>query len=164
MHNDSSIAATLGQLLVNRQWIITTAESCTGGSIASAITSIAGSSKWFEQGFVTYSNNAKQQQLGVAESVLIEHGAVSEAVVRAMAMQACDKAGANVAIAVSGVAGPGGGSIEKPVGTVWLAWTIQNAGTTTKCYQFKGDRNAVRAQAVSMAIGELNKVLSKSTV
>lgn len=164
MHNDSSIAATLGQLLVSRQWIITTAESCTGGSIASAITSIAGSSKWFEQGFVTYSNNAKQQQLGVAESVLIEHGAVSEAVVRAMAMQACDKAGANVAIAVSGVAGPGGGSIEKPVGTVWLAWTIQNAGTTTKCYQFKGDRNAVRAQAVSMAIGELNKVLSKSTV
>jgi nicotinamide-nucleotide amidase len=164
MHNDSLVAATLGQLLASRQWTITTAESCTGGGIASVITSVAGSSKWFEQGFVTYSNNAKQQQLGVVESVLIEHGAVSEAVVRAMAEQARDKAGANVAIAVSGVAGPGGGSADKPVGTVWLAWTIQDAGTTAKCYQFKGDRDAVRAQAVSTAIGELNKVLSKNTV
>jgi nicotinamide-nucleotide amidase len=164
MHNDSPIAATLGQLLASRQWTITTAESCTGGGIASAITSVAGSSRWFEQGFVTYSNNAKLQQLGIVEAVLIEHGAVSEAVVRAMAVQACDKAGANVAIAVSGVAGPGGGSADKPVGTVWLAWTIQNTGTTAKCYQFKGDRNAVRAQAVSMAIDELTKMLRKSTV
>jgi nicotinamide-nucleotide amidase len=164
MHDDSLIATTLGQLLGNRQWTITTAESCTGGGIASVITSVDGSSAWFEQGFITYSNSAKQQQLGIAEALLIKHGAVSEAVVIAMATGARKKANANVAIAVSGVAGPGGGSTDKPVGTVWLAWAIQDAGTVAKCYQFKGGRDAVRAQAVTRAIDELNKALSKNAV
>ena len=164
MHDDSLIATTLGQLLGNRQWTITTAESCTGGGIASVITSVDGSSAWFEQGFITYSNSAKQQQLDVAEALLIKHGAVSEAVVIAMATGARKKANANVAIAVSGVAGPGGGSIDKPVGTVWLAWAIQDAGTVAKCYQFTGGRDSVRAQAVTRAIDELNKALSKKTV
>lgn len=164
MHDDSLIATTLGQLLGNRQWTITTAESCTGGGIASVITSVDGSSAWFEQGFITYSNSAKQQQLDVAEALLIKHGAVSEAVVIAMATGARKKANANVAIAVSGVAGPGGGSIDKPVGTVWLAWAIQDAGTVAKCYQFTGGRDTVRAQAVTRAIDELNKALSKKTV
>ena len=164
MHDDSLIATTLGQLLGNRQWTITTAESCTGGGIASVITSVDGSSAWFEQGFITYSNSAKQQQLDVAEALLIKHGAVSEAVVIAMATGARKKANANVAIAVSGVAGPGGGSIDKPVGTVWLAWAIQDAGTVAKRYQFTGGRDTVRAQAVTRAIDELNKALSKKTV
>jgi len=164
MHDDSLIATKLGQLLIGRQWTITTAESCTGGGIASVITSVAGSSSWFEQGFVTYSNSAKQQQLGIDETLLIEHGAVSEAVVRAMCMGAGRKASAEVAIAVSGVAGPGGGSVDKPVGTVWLAWAIKGTGIIATCYQFKGGRDAIRAQAVTTAISELNKALSKSTV
>ena len=164
MGDDSTLAAVLGQLLTSRQWQITTAESCTGGGIASVITSVAGSSAWFEQGLITYSNGAKQQQLNVDNALLIEHGAVSEAVVRAMAEGACRKANANVGIAVSGIAGPGGGLPDKPVGTVWLAWAIQDAATITKCYQFKGERDAVRAQAVTAAISELNKVLNKNTV
>lgn len=164
MGDDSISAAALGQLLTNRQWQITTAESCTGGGIASVITSVAGSSAWFEQGFITYSNGAKQQQLNVDNTLLIKHGAVSEAVVRAMAEGACQKANANVAIAVSGIAGPGGGSPDKPVGTVWLAWAIQDTDTITKCYQFKGDRDAVRAQAITAAISVLNKALTKNTV
>jgi nicotinamide-nucleotide amidase len=164
MDDDKQLAATLGQLLIKHQWKLTTAESCTGGGIASAITSIAGSSAWFEQGFVTYSNGAKQQQLNVDEALLIKHGAVSEAVVCAMALGAIERANANVAIAVSGVAGPGGGSPDKPVGTVWLAWAIQNLETITKCYQFQGDRDAVRAQAVKAAISELNILLNKNTV
>ena len=164
MGDDSILAAALGQLLTSRQWQITTAESCTGGGIASAITSVAGSSAWFEQGFITYSNGAKHQQLNVDDTLLIKHGAVSEAVVRAMAAGACTKANANVAIAVSGIAGPGGGSPDKPVGTVWLAWAIQDADTIAQRYQFKGDRDAVRAQAITEAISELNKVLSKNTV
>ncbi len=164
MSDDSALAVSLGQLLTARKWQITTEESCTGGGIANVITSVAGSSAWFEQGFITYSNSAKQQQLGVATALLIKHGAVSEAVVKAMATGACKKANANVAIAVSGVAGPGGGSADKPVGTVWLAWAIQDAGTVAKCYQFKGGRDAVRAQAVTRAIDELNKALSNNAV
>jgi nicotinamide-nucleotide amidase len=164
MHDDSIIATTLGQLLGNRQWKITTAESCTGGGIASVITSVDGSSAWFEQGFITYSNSAKQKQLDVAEALLIKHGAVSEAVVIAMATGARKRANANVAIAVSGVAGPGGGSTDKPVGTVWLAWAIQDTDTVAKCYLFTGGRDAVRAQAVTRAIDELNKALSKKAV
>jgi nicotinamide-nucleotide amidase len=164
MGDDSILAAALGQLLTSRQWQVTTAESCTGGGIASAITSVAGSSAWFEQGFITYSNDAKQQQLNVDNTLLIKHGAVSEAVVRAMVAGALDKANANVAFAVSGIAGPGGGSPDKPVGTVWLAWAIQDADTIAMRYQFKGDRDAVRAQAITTAISELNKVLTKNTV
>jgi nicotinamide-nucleotide amidase len=164
MSDDSALAVSLGQLLTARKWQITTAESCTGGGIANVITSVAGSSAWFEQGFITYSNSAKQQQLGVAEALLIKHGAVSEAVVKAMATGACKKANANVAIAVSGVAGPGGGSADKPVGTVWLAWAIQDTDTVAKCYQFKGGRDAVRAQAGTRAIDELNKALSNNAV
>jgi len=164
MNDDSVLAATLGQLLISHQWKITTAESCTGGGIASVITSVAGSSAWFEQGFITYSNSAKQQQLNVDKVLLIKHGAVSAAVVCAMAEGACTKANANVAIAVSGIAGPGGGSPDKPVGTVWLAWAIQNTDTKAKCYRFQGDRESVRAQAITAAISELNKILSDNTV
>ncbi len=160
----NNLAANLGELLIGNQWQVTTAESCTGGGVAAAITSVAGSSKWFEQGFITYSNAAKQQQLNVEESLLDKHGAVSEPVVLAMAKGACEQAGANVGIAVSGIAGPGGGAVNKPVGTVWLAWALPNTHTMAKCYCFEGDREAVRSQAVVIAISELNKLLIKNTV
>jgi nicotinamide-nucleotide amidase len=116
------LAQMLGQLLMAQNWRITTAESCTGGLIAGALTDVSGSSSWFEQGVVTYSNRAKQNLLGVPSSVFDEHGAVSEACVMAMASGALRTSGADIAVSVSGVAGPGGGSAEKPVGTVWLAW------------------------------------------
>lgn len=164
MIDDSDAVANLGALLVENEWQITTAESCTGGGVASALTSVSGSSLWFEQGFITYSNTAKQCQLGVEKLLLDQYGAVSEPVVRAMAEGACQRAKADIGVAVSGVAGPSGGSIDKPVGTVWLAWVLPTIGTVAKCYCFDGDRNSVRSQAVAIAIGELTKLLTKNTV
>jgi len=164
MIDNSDLVVSLGQLLIENKWQITTAESCTGGGIASALTSVSGSSLWFEQGFVTYSNTAKQYQLGVEKLLLDQYGAVSEPVVRAMAEGACQRAKADISIAVSGIAGPGGGSIDKPVGTVWLAWVLPNMGTVAKCYCFNGNRDSVRSQAVTIAISELAKQLAKNTV
>ncbi|MEY4140223.1 MAG: hypothetical protein RLZZ371_2405, partial [Pseudomonadota bacterium] len=112
----------LARLLMQKGWMMATAESCTGGLIAANCTDLAGSSNWFERGFVTYSNAAKNELLGVDPALIKSHGAVSEPVVRAMASGALAHSQAQVAIAVTGVAGPGGGSAEKPVGTVWLAW------------------------------------------
>jgi nicotinamide-nucleotide amidase len=149
--NPDELAAQLGQLLLDSNWRITTAESCTGGLIAGAITQISGSSSWFEEGIVTYSNEAKQRLLGVAPSVFEIDGAVSEACVRAMASGALRASGADMAISVSGVAGPGGGSAEKPVGTVWLAWAY--AGTVeAEHFEFSGGRQEVRMQAVVRAL------------
>jgi len=145
------LAFSLGELLRSRRQIIATAESCTGGLIASALTEIPGSSEWFAQGLVTYSNNAKQKLLGVPALIFDQHGAVSEACVHAMAAGALRSSGADVAVAVSGVAGPGGGSVEKPVGTVWLAWGMKS-GIETQCYMFHGTRNMVRRQAVQAAL------------
>ncbi|KJS05619.1 MAG: hypothetical protein VR73_12015 [Gammaproteobacteria bacterium BRH_c0] len=145
------LAATLGAQLLARGWRVTCAESCTGGGIAAAITDVAGSSHWFETGFVTYANGAKERLLGVSASTLALSGAVSEAVVREMAQGALRQAGADIAVAVSGVAGPDGGSAEKPVGTVWLAWASAN-GVETRLCQFSGDRAAVRRQAVQVAL------------
>jgi nicotinamide-nucleotide amidase len=133
---------------------VTAAESCTGGGIASAITGVAGSSAYFTTGYVTYANAAKTRLLGVPEGVLAEHGAVSEAVVKAMVQGACRESGASLGVAVSGVAGPDGGSAEKPVGTVWLAWG--DAGEQqAECFNFPGDRQAVREQAVRQALAGL---------
>lgn len=133
---------------------VATAESCTGGGIAEAITRIAGSSAWFGQGWVTYSNTAKVSQLGVPPALLEAHGAVSLEVVMAMAEGARERAAADWGVAVSGVAGPGGGSIEKPVGMVWLAWAGAD-GTHVQCRQFAGDRAQVREQTVALALEEL---------
>ena len=118
------LAAELGDALQLRQWRVATAESCTGGGIAAAITAIPGSSNWFEYGLVTYANAAKQHLLGVDSETLSNEGAVSENVVRQMAAGTLSLTGADIAVAVSGIAGPGGGSAEKPVGTVWFAWAI----------------------------------------
>jgi nicotinamide-nucleotide amidase len=148
------LAQTVGELLQLRKQTVATAESCTGGLIAGAITEIAGSSAWFGFGFVTYANAAKQQLLGVSEQLLDEYGAVSEAVVRVMAEGALRNAGSDWAVAVSGVAGPSGGSTEKPVGTVWLAWAGP-AGITTELQHFAGGRHEIRQQIVEHALAGL---------
>lgn len=150
----TQLAQQLGDKLFAQQASVSTAESCTGGGIAEAITRIAGSSAWFEVGFVTYSNHQKTRVLKVAESDLQRHGAVSQAVVEAMACGAQQLAGAQYAVAVSGVAGPGGGSPNKPVGTVWIAWA-QGAQVQSGCWHFAGDRQAVRQQTVQAALAGL---------
>lgn len=139
-------------------WMLATAESCTGGLIAAACTDLAGSSNWFERGFVTYSNAAKTELLGVDAALIAEHGAVSEAVVRAMAAGALTHSRAQVAIAVTGIAGPGGGSADKPVGTVWLGWAWPGSVLTERC-QFAGDRTAVRTATVQHALQRLLSLL-----
>ncbi|QUY49158.1 nicotinamide-nucleotide amidase [Serratia plymuthica] len=139
------------KLKAKGQWI-TCAESCTGGGIAKAITDIAGSSAYFDRGFVTYSNAAKHDLLGVAESTLAAHGAVSEEVVREMAQGALHAAQAGLALSVSGIAGPDGGSAEKPVGTVWFGFAERSGHVLARKMQFAGDRDAVRLQATIFAL------------
>ena len=141
------------QLLKHRQ-MLTTAESCTGGMIAAACTDLAGSSQWFERGFITYSNEAKAEMLGVPAGLIEQHGAVSEPVVRAMADGALAHSRAHVSLAVTGVAGPTGGSADKPVGTVWLAWCV-NGETHSEMQHFPGDRAAVRTATVRYALQRL---------
>ncbi len=145
-------AARLGNVLQRAGWTATTAESCTGGGIAEAITRISGSSAWFETGFVTYANSSKARWLDVSEETLQQHGAVSEPVVRAMASGAREAAGAQIAVAVSGIAGPDGGSVDKPVGTVWFAWAGPDKQVISECRRLQGDRRAVRAQTVLRAL------------
>ena len=146
------IAEKVGRELELRGMRMATAESCTGGWIAQEITAVAGSSAWFECGFVTYSNRAKHTMLGVDPAVIETYGAVSEQVVIQMAEGALQKSGADIAVAVSGVAGPGGGSAEKPVGTVWLAWAMQGKPTVTLVNKFDGNRESVRQQSVQKAL------------
>ena len=134
---------------------IATAESCTGGLIAAACTTIAGSSDWFERGFVTYSNEAKNEMLGVPPALIAAHGAVSEAVARAMAEGAIARSRAQLAVAVTGVAGPSGGSPGKPVGTVWLAWARAGQATRSELLKLDGDRRAIREQTVQQALRRL---------
>lgn len=135
-----------------------TAESCTGGLIAGACTDLGGSSNWFERGFVTYSNAAKVEMLGVDATLIDTHGAVSEPVARAMAEGAVRHAHAQVSVAVTGVAGPTGGSADKPVGTVWFGWHVPGQ-TTTEMRRFDGDRADVRAQTVAHALAQLTALL-----
>ena len=147
-----ALAERLGEVLIQRGWRLATAESCTGGGIAACVTEVAGSSAWFDRGFVTYSNAAKSELLGVAPGLIETHGAVSEAVVRAMTAGALQRSQAQVAVAVSGIAGPGGGAPDKPVGTVWLAWQRTPQAALVRCIQYGGDRRAVRHQAVQAAL------------
>ena len=141
----------LAERLMRRGWMLTTAESCTGGLIAAACTDLAGSSNWFERGFVTYSNAAKTELLGVDPQLIESNGAVSEAVVRAMAEGAVRHSRARVAVAVTGVAGPSGGSKDKPVGTVWFGFMVDGR-LTSETRRFKGDRAQVRADTVVHAL------------
>ena len=150
---------TLAQALRTAGWRLATAESCTGGLIAAACTAVAGSSAWFERGFVTYSNEAKTEMLGVDAALIDAHGAVSEAVAQAMAHGALRHSRADVAVAVTGIAGPGGAVAGKPVGTVWLALAWRGAdaltATRTELLQLGGDRSAVREQTVQLALQRL---------
>ncbi|TQI78979.1 nicotinamide-nucleotide amidase [Serratia fonticola] len=146
------LSIAVGQKLQARGQWITCAESCTGGGIAKAITDIAGSSAYFDRGFVTYSNAAKHELLGVAEATLKMHGAVSEDVVREMAQGALKAAKADLALSVSGIAGPDGGSDEKPVGTVWFGFAERSGRVQAHKRQFAGDRDAVRLQATIFAL------------
>jgi nicotinamide-nucleotide amidase len=144
----------LADALRARDWRMATAESCTGGLIAAACTAVAGSSDWFERGFVTYSNAAKQALLGVPEALLAAHGAVSREVALAMALGALRHAPVHLGVAVTGIAGPGGAVPGKPVGTVWLAWATA-AGVQAELLQLEGDRSAVRAATVHAALRRL---------
>ena len=155
------LAGELGEALLARSWHVTCAESCTGGGIGSAITSVAGSSNWFGAGFVTYSNTHKHEILGVSPAILETYGAVSRQVVLAMARGARTAAGADISVGVSGIAGPDGGTEEKPVGTVWIAWSTEEM-EVADCYHFPGDRGEVREQTVIVALEGLIRY-TKST-
>jgi nicotinamide-nucleotide amidase len=149
------LSARVGRHLLADRRQVAAAESCTGGWIAKALTDIAGSSQWFTEGFVTYSNESKASRLGVRRSVLRKHGAVSEATARAMAAGALKRSGAQAAVAVTGIAGPDGGVPGKPVGTVWLAWAVRRGRRIDIAVQlrhFRGDREAVRRKTVSAAL------------
>lgn len=145
----------LGEALRARRWRLATAESCTGGLVAAACTAVAGSSDWFERGWVSYSNEAKSSLLGVPEALFAQHGAVSEPVALAMANGALRAAPVQLAVAVTGIAGPGGAVPGKPVGTVWLAWAAADGPAVARCHRFDGDRAAVRMQAVQAALDGL---------
>lgn len=149
---------TLATQLQQRGWMLATAESCTGGLIAAACTDLAGSSRWFDRGFITYSNAAKTELLDVPAALFEQHGAVSEEVVRAMAQGAAQRAGVTVAVAVTGIAGPGGGSTDKPVGTVWVGICVQPV-TYTLRLQLQGNRTAIREQTVRQALKALTQRL-----
>lgn len=146
-----TLSATLGEKLKQKNWQITCAESCTGGGIGYAITSAAGSSNWFRRGFITYSNDAKTDLVGVSLEALQEFGAVSEEVVQQMVTGALKQALADVSVAVSGIAGPGGGSQHKPVGLVWFGFIIGGDTFTEKRF-FTGDRNQVRDKTIQHAL------------
>ncbi|MFC3913175.1 CinA family protein [Pseudaeromonas sharmana] len=157
-------ARKLGALLTARGLMATTAESCTGGGVAYAITEISGSSAWFDRSFVTYTNAAKSQMLGVPVELIETHGAVSEQVVQAMALGALKRSDAQIAVALSGVAGPGGGSATKPVGLVWMAWAWQwpgneASGCISEACHFPGDRSSVRQQAIIQALQTMCKLI-----
>lgn len=153
-----ALSAQLADLLRKRGWMLATAESCTGGLIAGACTSLAGSSDWFDAGFVTYSNEAKTAMLGVDAALLDAHGAVSEVVARAMAFGAVRHSRAKVSVAVTGIAGPGGGSAAKPVGTVWFGFQVDGV-LSSEVVHFAGDRAAVREATVQHALGRLVQLL-----
>ena len=157
--NIEELVRQLAARLTEKGWMLATAESCTGGMIAAACTDLAGSSQWFERGFVTYSNEAKTEMLGVPAELIAKHGAVSEEVVRAMAEGAIRHSRAQVSIAVTGVAGPGGGSAEKPVGTVWVGLTLAD-----RCYSerliLNGGRCQIRRDSAYYALRKIIHILN----
>ncbi len=154
------LSQKLGKLLQQRSLTLTTAESCTGGYIAQMITAVPDSSHWFERGFVTYSNEAKMEMLGVSADTLAEQGAVSSAVVMEMALGALKHSHAQISVSVSGIAGPSGGSVAKPVGTVCFAIAGGDKGVQTYTQHFPGDRQAVREVAVEFALRQLYDYIS----
>jgi nicotinamide-nucleotide amidase len=160
MNSVEQLSQQLGELLLKHKQILVTAESCTGGGVANAITEIAGSSAWFDRAFVTYSNEAKQEMIGVEGQTLAEFGAVSEPVVIQMVQGALKNSNATIGVSISGIAGPTGGSEEKPVGTVCFAWADKYDWLKVETQHFTGDRSAVRTQAVIHALETIKEHLS----
>jgi len=152
----------LASELTSHNAYIATAESCTGGWIAKVLTDMPGSSTWFEYGFVSYGNNAKATMLNVDLALIEEHGAVSSEVAEAMVVGALEASGAQLALAVTGIAGPEGGTPDKPIGTVWFAFAAVGKGVVSACQHFEGDRDTVRRQTVSTALSGVLKYLEKS--
>jgi nicotinamide-nucleotide amidase len=155
------LATQAGAALKTHSMMLATAESCTGGGVASAVTEIAGSSVWFDRGFVTYANQAKIEMLGVSPDTLARFGAVSEATVREMVAGALRHSQAQIALAVTGIAGPGGGSVEKPVGTVWFSWGIKGEVSIARLHQLAGSRAEIRIQAARIALQGVIELLDK---
>jgi len=155
----TNLARALGRKCKRRHVVVATAESCTGGGVATAITRISGSAKWFDRGFVTYSNEAKRQMLGVSQLSLARHGAVSEEVAREMARGALARSPADVSVAITGIAGPTGGSRSKPVGLVWFAWGARGQLVQSRRFVFPGNRVEIRLQSVYVALQGLSDLL-----
>lgn len=161
--NIDHLATEVGEALLDRNCKLVTVESCTGGWISQAVTSVSGSSNWFDRGFVTYSNEAKQELVGVLADTLEVHGAVSEKVATEMAFGGLKHSCADIAVSVTGIAGPDGGTPNKPVGTVWIAWANESGEATAKCYQFGGDRNAIRRETVLNALSGIHEFIASKT-
>jgi len=157
----TKIAAQVGVLLQQKSMKIVTAESCTGGLLSAVITEIPGSSHWFDRAFITYSNEAKQEMLNVDKAIIEQQGAVSESVVTQMAKGAIDNSLGQIAVAISGIAGPGGATLQKPIGLVWFGFAINDQAMQTEQKYFKGDRQAVREQAVEFALRHVLTLLEK---
>ena len=157
------LSAEVGRVLVVQHLKLVTVESCTGGWIGQSLTAVAGSSVWYERGFVTYSNASKSELVGVPRELISQSGAVSEPVVRAMAQGALSHSPADLALAVTGIAGPDGGSADKPVGTVWLGWIARTGGERAERYLFTGDREAVRRRSVVEALSGLIRFLEEDS-
>ncbi len=164
MDNLEVLAEQVGTALQSRGLMLASAESCTGGWVGGAVTAVAGSSQWYERGFITYSNQSKQEMLGVSAATLAENGAVSESTVREMAAGALKHSHAHVALAISGIAGPGGAVPGKPVGTVCIAWALRSGTGRAETFHFAGDRSAVRVQAVEAALRGVLQILEEDTL
>lgn len=155
-----TLVTEVGQALIAHNRIVVTAESCTGGMIAEALTSVAGSSAWFDRAYITYSYESKKEMLGVREATIQDHGSVSQACVEEMALAALQQSHATISVSCSGIAGPGGGTADKPVGTVWVAWAMQGLDQVgSQCFQFVGGRQSVREQTTEVALKGILQML-----
>ncbi|MEF1255832.1 CinA family protein [Vibrio sp. M260112] len=163
MESQQILSLKLGEQLNQRGFVLTTAESCTGGAVSAAITDIAGSSGWFDRAFITYSNEAKMEMLGVKEQTLESHGAVSEQTVEEMVKGALANSNANIGVSISGIAGPGGATEGKPVGTVCIGWADKSGWLKVATYYFAGNRSQVRQQAVEVALKVLYEQLKSDS-
>ena len=163
MDDLETLAEQVGAALKSRGLMLASAESCTGGWVGAAVTAVAGSSHWFDRGFITYTNESKQEMLGVSAKTLAEYGAVSEPTVREMVAGALKYSHAQVALAISGIAGPGGATPFKPVGTVCIAWAMRSGAGRSQTMHFLGDRAAVRRQAVAAALRGVLEMIEGDT-
>jgi nicotinamide-nucleotide amidase len=149
------VTQALARVLKKNNWHLSTAESCTGGMVAASITELAGSSEWFERGYVTYSNQSKSEDIDVSQNLIEQHGAVSDQVARAMALGAKQNSGSDLSLSITGIAGPTGGSPEKPIGTVCFAWILANDQIVSETKHFEGNRQQIRQQACDFSLRKL---------